>query len=586
MALMSQKKALTGPQKKNDVVRRAVEKIVKSKSFRQLDRLQRFLIYIVEETLEGRADRLKEYPVGVEVFGRDATFDPRMDPIVRVQARRLRLRLAAYYTEEGQNETVIVELPKGGYAPLFRSVERGLPARKMVSAALVSKNTIAILPFEDLSPDHDERHFCQGIQKEIIQALAKFPSLIVKSGSTADVRDSVALLVEGSVRKKQGTLRITTHLVDTLRGSYIWTETLDRPPDDDFAVQEEIASRVAQVLEAGADDAATQFPSVAGRTSNLAAYNLYLQGRYHIAQRSEHGLRKAIEFFSRAIEEDPRMASAYAGLSDAHVLLGHYGFLAPVEVWTKSAALAAQAVLLDDQSSDAHTSLAHVRASQDWDWTGAESEFQKAIGLNPHNATAHLWFGISSLASQGRLDEALIEVKTAQALDPVSFIVTRNIALMHYYQRNYELALQFIDSAIELNPQFSSAYWTLGMIQEQRGELDESVAAFKRAIELAPASPRPLGALGAVLAKDGRKDEARRILDQIDELSTRRYVSSFEPAVIHFNLGQRDVGFELLGKAFADRCFEVMAIHADPRFDAIRSDARYKALVQKLKLPQ
>jgi TolB-like protein/Flp pilus assembly protein TadD len=583
---VAQKTQSAASKKNSDaVVRRAVESIAQSKAFRQLDRLQRFLNYIVEETLQGRGDQLKEYPVGVDVFGRDASFDPRMDPIVRVQARRLRLRLATYYAEEGQNDAVVIELPKGGYTPTFRMVEPTQPPKKNITAALVSRNSVAVVPFEDDSPEHDERSFCNGIVKEVIQALGNLPGLVIKSGAGAEAQQSAAIVVEGSVRKKGDMLRITTHVVDTLRGCYAWTETIDRRKGDDFAIQEEVARRVAEVLSSGVIDRVSHAPGKASGTNNLAAHNLYLQGRYHLEQRTEHGLQKALEFFSRAIEEDPRMAIAYAGLSDAYNLLAHYGVCAPAEVWTKAAASAAQAVLLDEHSCEAHTSLAHLKATQDWDWAGAESGFQRAISLDPQNPVAHFWYGASCLASLGRLDEAMAEVKVAQALDPVSSIIPRNIALIHYYQRNLDLALQQSDLTIEQNPHFAAAYWTLGLVQEQRGELDEAAAAFKRAIELSPPSPRILGALGAVMAKDGRRDEALSILAQLDELAAERYISPFERALITFNLGRRDEGFALLGRAFADRCFELITIHIDPRFDPIRNDARYKSLFKKLNLP-
>lgn len=567
------------------VVRRAVESIVQSKAFRQLDRLQRFLTYIVDETLQGRGEQLKEYPVGVDVFGRDSSFDPRMDPIVRVQARRLRLRLAVYYAEEGQNDAVVIDIPKGGYTPSFRLTEPSLPAKKIIPATLVSRNSVAVLPFEDDSPERDQRHFCHGVAREIIQALTALPGLIVKSGPAGEAHRSAAMVVEGSVRKKNEILRITTHIVDTMRSTYLWTETVDRRVGDDFAAQEEVAQRVVEVLRSDVANHLAQVPDKAIGTNNLAAHSLYVQGRYHLEQRTEHGLQKALEFFSRATEEDPRMAIAYAGLSDAYNLLAHYGVCAPAEVWTKAAATAAQAVLLDDECSEAHTSLAHLKATQDWDWTGAESEFQRAISLNPRNPVAHLWYGASCLGSLGRLDEALNEVKLAQALAPVSSIISRNLALIHLYQRNLDLALQQSDLTIEQNPHFASAYWTLGLIQEQRGELDEAEAALKRAIELSPPSPRILGALGGVYAKEGRREEAVRILDELDALSAQRYISPFEPALINFNLGRREEGFELLARAFADRCFELITIHIDPRFDGVRNDARYKSLFKKLNLP-
>ena len=571
---------------RDTAVRRVLNNIVQSKTFRPVDRLQRFLTYIVEETLAGRGDQLKEYPVGVDVFGKDPSFDPRMDPIVRVQARRLRMRLVTYYAEEGQSDPVVVELPKGGYTPTFRSTEATtLTPKKVISTALVSRNSVAVLPFEDDSPARDLRHFCKGIAEEIIQAVGAIPGLMVKTAANGDARQSAAMVVEGSVRRNRDVVRITTHITDTLRGCYVWTESTDRRTGDDFTVQEEIARRVAGVLRSELIDRTPGAGSKSSNTESLAAHNLYLQGRYHVEQRTEPGLQKAVEFFNRAIEEDPRMAMAYAGLADAYNLMAHYGVCAPADVWTKATANAAQAVMVDDESSEAHTSLAHIKATQDWDWAGAEREFLRAISLNPQNATAHLWYGVSCLASLGRLDEALTEVKLAQALDPVSSIVARNIALIHYYPRNLDLALEQSDHTIEQNPHFSSAYWTLGLIQEQRGEMDEAIAAFKRAIELSPPSPRILGALGGVLAKEGKREDAAKILRELEELSQTRYISPFEPALINFNLGRRDEGFELLTKAFADRAFEIITIHIDPRFDGIRNDSRYKALFRKLNLP-
>jgi tetratricopeptide (TPR) repeat protein len=566
-------------------VRRVLNNIVQSKTFRQVDRLQRFLTYIVEETLAGRGDLLKEYPVGVDVFGKDPSFDPRMDPIVRVQARRLRMRLVSYYAEEGQSDTVVIELPKGGYTPTFRTTEPVLPAKKVIAAALVSRNSIGVQQFDDDTPKGDARSFCKGLLEETIQALSGSQGLVVKTANSGDIRQLAAMVVEGSVRKNRDLLRITAHITDTLRGCYVWTESFDRRTGDDVGVQEEIAARIAAVLRSELLDKSIHITGGVAHTDSLVAQNLYLQGRYHLEQRTEHGLQKAAEFFQQAIEDDVKMAVAYAGLADAYNLMAHYGVCAPSEVWTKTAANAAQAVMLDDESSDAHTTLAHVKATQDWDWVGAEREFLRAINLNPRNPTAHLWYGVSCLASLGRLDEALSEVKLAQALSPVSSIVSRNIALIYYYQRNLDLALEQCDHTIEQNPHFSAAYWTLGLIQEQRGEIEEAVAAFKRAIELSPPSPRILGALGGVLAKDGKRNEATEILRRLEELAQTRYISPFELSLIDFNLGQRENGFELLAKAFADRSFEIITIHLDPRFDGIRNDPRYGSLFRKLNLP-
>jgi serine/threonine-protein kinase len=355
--------------------------------------------------------------------------------------------------------------------------------------------------------------------------------------------------------------------------------------DDPFAVQEEVARAVAETLHMEVLNSIEGKPSTHRRTENLAAHNMYLQGRYHLNQRTEHGLRRALEFFSRAIEEDPQFANSYAGMADAYGLLAHYGVASPAEVWTKAASNASQAVLLDDESSEAHTSLGHVKATQDWDWTAAEREFLRAIALNPRNATAHHWYSISCLAPLGRLEEALDENLLARALDPVSSIIARDTALIHYYKRDFDQALEQCDRTIEQNPHFSAAYWTLGLVQEQRQDFDEAIAAFQRAIELSPPSPRILGSLGSTLAKARKRAEAEGILRELTSLSKARYISPFELALIYFALDRLDEGFESLTKAYQDRCFELISIKIDPRFDSVRKDPRFTALYRQLQLP-
>jgi serine/threonine-protein kinase len=371
------------------------------------------------------------------------------------------------------------------------------------------------------------------------------------------------MLVAGSVRKAGDRLRVTIHLIDNATGCYLWSESVESGADDMFALQEAVAQAVVKKLEPRLLDIGQRR---GGRRppENLAARNLYLQGRYHLNQRTDEGLHKAVEFFEKAIVEDAQFALAHSGLADAHSLLAHYGVLGPAEVWTKAASHAATAVMLDDFSAEGHTSLAHVKATQDWDWHGAEREFQMAISLDPRYATAHHWYAMSCLVPLGRLDEALEEMRIAQSLDPVSSIVERDLALIHAYRRDYEAALEQCDHAIELNPHFSPAYWALGFIQEQRNDLDEAAAAFQRAISLSPHSPRMHAALGRTLALSGKRALALATLRKLDALAKQRYVSPFEFASIRFALGQTDLGFRWLNKACRDRAFELIALKVDP----------------------
>ena len=568
--------------------RQHLDRILASATFRQVDRLKRFLRFIVLEALQGRGDQLKEYVIGVQVFDKAAWFDPRADPIVRVQARRLRARLARYYREEGASDLIVVELPKGGYSPVFRSREATSIGRRSIGATLAAQNTIAVLPFADHSAGHDLEYFCQGLRQETIHRLAKLEGLrvlTVQPGDPAAGEEEAvgraAMLLAGSVRKSGDRLRITIHLLDNATASYLWSESIDAGLADIFAAQEAAADAVVRKLEPKILDGG-QGRGGRRAVENLAARNLYLQGRYHLNQRTDEGLHKALDFFERAIVEDGQFGRAHSGLADAHSLLAHYGVREPAHEWTKAASSAASAVLLDGNSAEAHTSLAHVKATQDWDWRGAEREFRVAIELDPAYATGHHWYAMSCLVPMARLDEALDEMRLAQSLDPVSSIVARDLAVVHAYRRDYEAALEQCDHTIELNPHFSPAYGALGFIQEQRKDLDEAVAAFQRAVDLSPLSPKMLAGLGRTLALSGKRTLALGVLRRLDEMAGQRYVSPFEFASIRFALDQTAVGFRWLGKAARDRAFDMIALGVDPRFDSLRGDARLESIIAQL----
>src|ERR1041385_6663591 len=466
---MAVKTAAAPPTKVSEkAIRQQLDRILSSVTFQQVERLKRFITFIVTEAAAGRGDGLKEYVVGVQVFGKEPSFDPRTDPIVRVQARRLRARLSRYYEEEGRNEELRIELPKGSYAPLFHR-QSAPPSKRTLGTALASRNTITVLPFADRSPKGDMSYFCEGLSEEIVNALTKLQQVrVVASPKAGDITAALAAtIIRGSVRKSGEQLRITVQLVDSANGSYLWSETFDRTAGDDFRTEEEIAQAVLEKIKG--DLVGSDGGRRSRRPASVSAYNLYLQGRYHCSQRTDAGLRKALDFFDRAIAEDPQYAAPYSGLADAYSLLSHYGVLPPAEVWTKAASNAAWAVLLDDELAEAHTSLAHIKATQDWDWHGAAHEFQRAISLDPRLATAHHWYGVTCLVQLGHLDDALNEVLLAQTLDPVSTIISRDIARVLFYRREFDAALEQCDRTIERDPYFSGTYWILGLVQEQLG---------------------------------------------------------------------------------------------------------------------
>lgn len=571
-------------------VRRHLDRILASATFQQVDRLKRFLSFIVLEAVAGRSDQLKEYVVGVQVFGKESSFDPRTDPVVRVQARRLRARLQRYYHDEGQADDVVIELPKGGYAPVFKRRDSGLVPRHSGMAALLrNRNTVTVMRFADDSPKGDVGYFCEGLRQEIIHRLTTLEHVrvlasVVADGDGPDHRVSepdAALILTGSIRLARDTVRITTQLIDSATGSYLWSESIDGNAADVFGTQERAALLVVTKLE---PELRRQASAPRRPTENLAAHNLYRQGRYHLNQRTEEGLHKAVEFFDKALHEDAEYAPAHSGLADAYTLLRHYGMVGPADVWTKAAASASAAVILDGNSAEAHASLAHVKSTQEWDFAGAERGFQRAIALDPRYPTAHHWYAVSCLAPLGRLDEAFEHMLVALSLDPVSAIIARDLAVIHFYRRDFDAALDQCDQTIELNPHFSPAYWTLGLIQEQRGDLDESVAALQRAVHLSPNSSRMQAALARSLAMSGKRQLAMRTLRDLEQLAKERYVSPFDFASIYFGLGHSRPGFQWLTKAGQDRAFELISINVDPRFDALRNDLRFNAVVKQVGL--
>ncbi|RPJ77908.1 MAG: hypothetical protein EHM13_15335 [Acidobacteria bacterium] len=290
-------------------VRRQLERILGSVSFQQVDRLRRFLSFVVLEAIAGRDDELKEYVVGVQVFGKETSFDPRADPVVRVQARRLRARLVRYYAEEGQADEILVELPKGGYSPVFSRREVGQPARRpSLSASIVNRNTVCVLTFSDHSAAGDHAYFCKGLREEMVHRLSSLADLQVFAWDEAQAggpgrQGDAAVIISGSVRTAGDRLRVTAQLVDGATGCCLWSTLVDGETSDVFDTQERVAAAVAEKIGSQLVELTNRGRSRPG-TVNLAAYNLYLQGRYHLSQRTEEGLRKAVELFEKSLAED------------------------------------------------------------------------------------------------------------------------------------------------------------------------------------------------------------------------------------------------------------------------------------------
>ena len=573
-------------------LREALQRVLACRGLAECAQLRKFLAFIVEESLRGRACELKEYRVGVEVFRKSPTFDPRLDPIVRVQAGRLRARMAHYYRGEGSADPVVIELPKGSYAATFHYRSDAGQSRSAVAPP--GRMGVAVMPFVDLSKEGDQGHLCYGVRDELIRVLTRIRPLRViawkrgseETGHRWDARAvgaevEAAYVVEGSVLKSEEHLRISTYLIEAATGAYLWSEAFEGINSDLVLFLERISHAVVAALRAQITGAELGSP-VRPPTGSVAAYDLYLRGRYHWGQRTEAGLKKAAEFFRRSSNEDPGYALAYSGLADASALLANYGMVPPGEVWETAYEAANSAVLLDSELAEAHTSLAHVKATHDWDWPAAGAGFLRAIELNPRYATAHHWYALTCLAPQGRLDEAREEMRLASMLDPVSWSIARDTAVVDFYCRDYESAVAACEQTLDLSSTFASAYWILGLIHSQMGEAEQAVEYLTEAVRLAPDAARMQAAFGWALVQAGQPARARAVLEELTRLSGTRYVAPFDFFTVYLAMGEKDAALAQFAQACRDRNFELMFVTVDPRFEALAREPAYASQLETI----
>ena len=455
------------------------------------------------------------------------------------------------------------------------------------------KNSIAVLPFTDLSPEKDQEYFCDGMTEELISALAKIDELKVASRTSAfqfkgerqDIRQigdklKVGTVLEGSIRRSGTRVRITAQLIDVQDGYEIWSEKFDRNLEDIFAIQEEISLAIVDSLKVNILKEERE-RLVMRYTRNAEAYKLYLKGRYFWNRRYEGGLQKSIEFFNQAIATDPGYALAYAGIADSYSLLAHYGFLPPREASPKAKAAAEKAIEIDHQLAEAHASLGRIKLHYDWDWSGAEKELRRALELNPKYATGLEWYALY-LMIMGRFDEAIGEAKKALELDSLSLIINAVLGGIYYFAGMLQESIEQFRRTIEIDPQFSVTYLFQAGALMALGKVDEAVDSLKKLVMLTGKSPFALGYYGGALALAGQKDQALKVLDDLLEVSKKRFVSPLYVAIVYIGFDDRDKVFEHLEKAYDERESFMAFINTWPQFHGLRGDPRFKTLLGKM----
>jgi TolB-like protein/Flp pilus assembly protein TadD len=462
------------------------------------------------------------------------------------------------------------------------------------SASTITEKSIAVLPFENLSRDPDNAYFTEGVQEEILTRLAKIADLkVISRTSTERFKSSpdnlpqiakqlaVANILQGSVQKAADRVRVTVQLINATTDTHLWAESYDRKLIDIFAVESDIARTIADTLKAKLTGAEEQ--AIARRPTEVPeAHELYLKGRFFWNKRTGPNLRKAIDYFEQAIDKDPKYALAYAGLADSYVLFSAYGAGSPQESLPPAKAAAEKALELDDTLAEAHTSLGQILLFYDLDFAGATREFERAIALNPNYATAHHWYGFGPPLALGEFDRAVAELNRAQKLDPLSLIINADLGVVLIAAGRYDEGIAQLRKVIEMDPRFYYAHLKLGEALELKGQLREALAEYQKAAELDD-DPAVLGLIAHAYAKLGERDQAVRLLAQLQQLAPHRYVPLATFAVIYIALGEKDKAIDCFERAYKDRAGpEIASIKIDPMLDPLRGDPRFEALVNKV----
>ncbi len=483
---------------------------------------------------------------------------------------------------------------KTGFEEGLRLNRASAKGQKTAPLALDNQR-IAILPLANISPDTRDEYFTDGMTEELISAASKIrgigviarTSIMRYKGTAKPIAEigkelGVGALLEGSVRKAGSKVRITVQLVNAKTEEPIWSQAYDRELVDVFALQSEIAQRIARSLKVRVLRS-EKLGLEKSPTDNTEAHSQYLKGRHSLNTRTEEGARKALEHFAQAIQHDSKYALAYTGMADAYAIMALLELVPPKDAFPKARDAARKAVELDPRLAEAHASLGLVSFQYDWDWLTAEKEFKQAIELNPNYPPAHQFYA-DYLKAMGRFDEALAEMGRAQALDPLSLAINTGVGHVLYLSRQYDRAIQQYGSVVKLDPTFLQARLWFGRPYLQKGMYKEAISELEEAVKLSSNSTISLAMLGQAYAAAGRKREMEEIREKLVERSKRQYVPSYWIALLFVSLGDKEQAFHWLERSFQERSSWLAWAKVEPRFDVLRSDSRFNSLLKRMRL--
>jgi TolB-like protein/DNA-binding winged helix-turn-helix (wHTH) protein/Flp pilus assembly protein TadD len=456
--------------------------------------------------------------------------------------------------------------------------------------------SLAVLPLENLSGDASQKYFSDGMTDQLITDLAQISALKVISRTSVMVYEGarkplpqiarelhVDAVVEGTVLRAGDQVRITAQLIDASTDKHLWSQSYEGELKDTLALQDRVARAIAgqiQINLTPREQAALKSVSAV----NPEAYESYLKGRFFWNKRTADGLRVALAYFNQAIEEDPKYAQAYSGLADTYALLGdwQYAVMTPVQAYPKAKAAARKAVALDSALGEAHNSLAFVLDGFDWDLDAGGKEFQRAIELNPGYATAHHWYAWH-LGLLGRYDQAIVEMRKAESLDPLSLIINADLAELLVLAHSYDESVRQSHKTIEMDPNFAMAHNQLGQAYLQQHMYEQAIGELQKAVHLSAGSPTCIANLARAYALSGRKGEAGKLLNDLKSSSSANNSHASEVAAIYASLGDKDEAMKWLEKGYAERFNPGVLIR--PGFDPLRSDPRFQNLAHRVGLP-
>src|SRR5262245_8506949 len=496
--------------------------------------------------------------------------------------------------EERNEHRYIVTIPGVGYrfVASVKEYEALQKTEKVERGKTVE--SIAVLPFKNLTGDDTEKFLGTGLADSLIMRLSSMRQ--VKVRPTAAVlkynhpqQDPLAIggelnvdaLLDGGYQQEAGKIRVSVQLVSVKDGITLWAAKFDERFTDIFAIHDSISDQVVRslALKLSGDE---QRQISQHYTKSPEAFQLFIKGRYFWNQRTIAGLKKSLEYAQAAIAADPTYAPAYVGLADSYNLLGaQQNVLAPRDSFPKAKAAALRALEIDEMLAEAYASLAFVELCYEWNWPAAEQSYRKAIELKPNYPTAHHWYG-ELLTTLGRFAEAQEELQKAQEFDPLTLAINVDLAASYYYARQYERSERHLLNLLELNPNFIRAYEVLGRVYEQQGELAKALTEWQKAVELSGEHPVIQAELAHALITAGNISEGRPILRQLEKASSQKYISLFRIAEIYIALGQHEHAYDWLERAFRERDVEFVFLKVKPTVDPLRGETRFKELVGRV----